>query len=247
MSDRVRRLKYGRKTCYVCQKCGGKISTYDLDDGITPRILGCLVLNQEIHCEGVSKAVHGKFPMDAPEPQWEWFQKDKSESSMGLRTISSNSLKRIAHGKNRLVTRGMSDLERFMYWVEKDLITRCWNWKSPAGTDGYGQFQKDGKLRVAHAAGYEILVGKVPEDKELDHLCRNRIFVNPDHLEPVTHVENILRSPVSIAAINSRKTQCNYGHPLPAYVHGRQRICKVCKNDRKNERILNSLAAKEVV
>jgi hypothetical protein len=46
---------------------------------------------------------------------------------------------------------------------------------------------------MAHRFAYELLVGPIPEDLELDHLCRVRHCVNPAHLEPVTHLENILR------------------------------------------------------
>jgi hypothetical protein len=58
-----------------------------------------------------------------------------------------------------------------------------------------------------------LLVGPIPEGMEIDHLCRNRGCVNPEHLEPVTRQENIRRSQ-SISVANAAKTHCPYGHLL---------------------------------
>ena len=68
--------------------------------------------------------------------------------------------------------------------------------------------------RFAHQWIYEQVIGTVPDGLELDHLCRTRNCVRPDHLEPVTHRENIVRSPITPMGINARKTECDRGHPL---------------------------------
>lgn len=75
----------------------------------------------------------------------------------------------------------------------------CWTWigarAGGAGRGGslYGYVHKDGRMQPAHRAYWEATNGPVPEGLDLDHLCRNRLCVNLDHLEPVTRLENILR------------------------------------------------------
>lgn len=88
--------------------------------------------------------------------------------------------------------------------------------------DGVG-----GQRFYAHRVMYTALVGTIPDGLTLDHLCRNRPCVNPDHLEPVTYRENILRSR-NAAAENARKTHCIRGHELPPPDERGRRTCKPC-------------------
>jgi hypothetical protein len=111
----------------------------------------------------------------------------------------------------------------------------CWLWTASADQKGYGFFWLNGKLRRAHAAAYELLVGQIPLGLELDHLCSVRCCVNPDHLEPVTHRENIKRGRTgeAIAARNREKTHCPKGHPYSGdnlYAWRGKRLCKTCRN-----------------
>jgi hypothetical protein len=71
--------------------------------------------------------------------------------------------------------------------------TPCWAWQWSKSSHGYGQRRIEGKLVNMHCKFYEEKYGKVPEGLELDHLCRVPSCVNPDHLEPVTHAENMRR------------------------------------------------------
>lgn len=78
-------------------------------------------------------------------------------------------------------------------WIVDD-ATGCWLYTGPKGAKGYGRIMIDRQNRLAHRHFYEQLVGPIPEGLQLDHLCRNTSCVNPDHLEPVTPIENIRRS-----------------------------------------------------
>ena len=99
------------------------------------------------------------------------------------------------------------------FWSKVEKIDGgCWNWVAGKNTYGYGQTTFGGKKALAHRRAYMELVGPIPRGLTLDHLCRNRGCVNPEHLEPVTQKENTLRG-MSVAALNAAKTQCPSGHP----------------------------------
>lgn len=77
-----------------------------------------------------------------------------------------------------------------------DASTGCWVWLL-SQNNGYGQVRSNGRPRGAHVVFYEAAKGAVPKGMELDHLCRNTLCVNPDHLEPVTSRENTRRGAVA--------------------------------------------------
>lgn len=128
---------------------------------------------------------------------------------------------------------------RFWSKVNKDTDHACWIWKAGVNNKGYGQFWFEGKLIYAHRVAYELTKGPIPEGLTIDHLCRNRVCVNPDHMEPVTNGENVLRG-VGPSAINSRKTLCPRGHPLfgkDLYVYPNgKRTCRACARIRDSNR-----------
>ena len=93
--------------------------------------------------------------------------------------------------------------------------TGCWLWTAYLTEDGYGRCKVGGRQRGAHRAVYEFLVGPIPAQHEIDHLCRVRCCVNPEHLEVVTKKENVARG-VGVGVINRLRTSCKNGHPFTA-------------------------------
>ena len=124
-------------------------------------------------------------------------------------------------------------------WSRVTKTDTCWLWTGYIPADGYGRIRgvaKSGKQTklVVHRVVYEALVGPIPTGLTLDHLCRVRHCVRPDHLEPVTIGTNVLRG-VGIAAVNARRTHCRRGHEFtPENTHvrkdprGEMRRCRAC-------------------
>jgi hypothetical protein len=112
-------------------------------------------------------------------------------------------------------------------FVESD---GCWEWTGDRCARGYGRMTINRKKVMAHRIVYQELVGPIPAGLSLDHLCLNPICVRPDHLEAVTHAENVRRG-ISPSAENARKTACPKGHALEEYLlRGNPiRICKICR------------------
>ena len=107
----------------------------------------------------------------------------------------------------------------------------CLEWQGSKYRNGYGKLGRAGIM--AHRIAYGLTHGEIPADMCLDHLCRNRICVNPDHLEVVTLVENVMRGE-SQNAKNARKTHCKSGHeftPENTYIHPKRgtRNCRKCQ------------------
>lgn len=119
----------------------------------------------------------------------------------------------------------------------KPLASGCWRWTGSCHPDnGYPRFWFDRHDdRLAHRIAYEWTGRKIPYGLTIDHLCRNRWCVNPDHLEVVTRGENNLRGN-SPWAINKRKTHCLRGHQFSkenTYLYKGMRHCRECSRIRK--------------
>jgi hypothetical protein len=105
----------------------------------------------------------------------------------------------------------------------------CWPWLA-ATTNGYGVAWDGDRQVPAHRLMYELLVGPIPAGLELDHLCRNHGCVRPDHLEPVSHAENVRRG--ESGAHQRRKTHCPQGHEYTeenTYQYRGWRVCRQCR------------------
>lgn len=127
------------------------------------------------------------------------------------------------------------------FWakVDKDAPNGCWQWMKPSN-QGYADFRFNHHRILVHRFAYELLIGEIPKGFELDHLCRNILCVNPDHLEAVTHRDNIRRGNLhNIGSYQRQKTHCPHGHPYNNQNTYRRadgyRRCRICRllSDRK--------------
>lgn len=125
--------------------------------------------------------------------------------------------------------------DRIWKYVHK--TETCWLWTGHLNNNGYGKIGDEGRRSVyAHRAMYELLIAPIPPGLTIDHLCRTPACVNPAHLEPVTHAENLRRG----RHAQSEKTHCPQGHPY----EGRNvlvshrgngnpfRLCRTCLYER---------------
>lgn len=124
--------------------------------------------------------------------------------------------------------------ERFDAMVSPEPNTGCWLWTGNVNAKGYGRMRTDGQHGAvpAHRVAYELFIGPIPQGLEIDHLCRVRCCVNPDHLEAVTSRTNTLRGD-GPSAIAVRRPTCRHGHPVtdPKDVYrgaNGSRVCRLC-------------------
>ena len=113
-----------------------------------------------------------------------------------------------------------------LFWSKVERTDGCWLWTG--GTNnGYGRRGN----RYAHRVVYEALVGPIPADMEIDHLCRVRRCVNPAHLEAVPHAENVRRGAATVGLL-----LCKRGHfmvPPNLYFSAKgHRACRACAMER---------------
>jgi hypothetical protein len=133
-------------------------------------------------------------------------------------------------------------LERFWDKVEVHHPAGCWEWTGYTVPLGYGSVRLGDILYQTHRVAYTILIGPIPEGLTIDHLCRNRRCVNPDHLEPVPARVNVLRS-FGPAGLKARQTQCIRGHAFDdANTHfnatSGARVCVICAKEYRRLRYL---------
>ena len=116
-------------------------------------------------------------------------------------------------------------------------MTECIVWTGHILRNGYGTaWDVDlHKTVLAHRLAYQRTVGPIPDGLTIDHLCRNRACVNPDHMEPVSNRENQLRGE-SFSAVNARKVECIHGHNRWAVLPSGKRCCTECTRLRMSAR-----------
>jgi HNH endonuclease len=131
--------------------------------------------------------------------------------------------------------------DRYNHFALPEPNSGCFIWMGNISWNGYGTlkigYKKEGnrKTEWAHRAAYEYFVGPIPEGMDLDHKCRMRCCVNPDHLEPVTRVENTRRGNLFsvLKARAALQTHCKRGHALSGsnlrISTGGSRLCRTCR------------------
>jgi hypothetical protein len=132
--------------------------------------------------------------------------------------------------------------ERLQSKIRIDWKTGCWLWAASCDSSGYGKIRFEGNMCSSHRLFYELLIGRIPKNREIDHLCRVRHCVNPEHMEPVTDRENSLRGKRNQFY---KKSHCIHGHeftPENTYVWAKrptQRGCRICLSERNQRQHKN--------
>ena len=125
-------------------------------------------------------------------------------------------------------------LERFMAKI--DYVEHCWIWLGAVTNAGYGVFNFYEKTELVHRVSYKIHKGEIGEGLVIDHLCKQKLCVNPDHLEAVTQKVNWYRTDAPKKFIRELTNFCSRGHEYtpentlrPSYYRGR--VCLICKKE----------------
>lgn len=110
----------------------------------------------------------------------------------------------------------------------------CWNWVGSIKPGGYGNITYKKVVYNAHRISFAVFSGTIPAGLTIDHLCKNRRCLNPQHMEIVTAGENALRGGSS-PAMNAKKRVCKRGHELVSLSDKRKghssakRHCPICE------------------
>lgn len=110
------------------------------------------------------------------------------------------------------------------------IVGKCWEWQKYLDRDGYGTFYFMKKGRRAHRVSWYLKNGDIPKSMVIDHICKNRKCVNPDHLRCITVKQNNIENSMSVGAINANKTTCKMGHKFDRF-YG-QRYCSICQAEK---------------
>ena len=119
--------------------------------------------------------------------------------------------------------------KRFWGMVDVCDNNNCWNWKGAMRVRNYGGIWVEGKPKLAHHVSLAIVGTTIPNDKVVDHLCRNPRCVNPIHLEVVSQKQNVKRGN---ADWRKNQTHCKKGHKFTennTYEYKGHRGCKRCR------------------
>lgn len=119
---------------------------------------------------------------------------------------------------------------------DRGFRTACWISNRAMHSNGYTKIGYFGQTWLTHRFAYTVFVGDIPDGLQLDHLCSQRACCNPEHLEPVTCRENLLRGD-TLTAREAAQTHCKEGHPLSGpnlYVRPDRVNSRGCRTCRRN-------------
>lgn len=123
---------------------------------------------------------------------------------------------------------------RFLAKIRK--TETCWQWTAATQSRGYGCFGLEGRVVLAHRVAYELFIGPIPEGLTIDHTCRNKLCVRPDHLQAITNALNNRRR--GLAARSTPNYPCGHprdeGNTLVKTRGGRE--CRTCDRNRTRSR-----------
>jgi hypothetical protein len=115
------------------------------------------------------------------------------------------------------------------FWSKVNKTNYCWNWTASANERGYGLFRFNGKTSKAHRVSYELTYGDIDAMLVIDHLCKNTLCVNPDHLDLVSQGENVRRGLAGkVNNHQAQKTHCSRGHRFSGIRKDGARNCHKC-------------------
>ena len=124
--------------------------------------------------------------------------------------------------------------------IRPNAVTGCWEWIGARDSRGYGNVRIGRRVQKAHRAVWEAMCGPIDPGYECDHLCRVPWCVNPEHLELVSHAENVRRGAARWVpgALQRAKRRCPHGHAYTkanTYVQPSTggRACWTCSRERK--------------
>jgi hypothetical protein len=125
------------------------------------------------------------------------------------------------------MARPSNTIQTILLYANKQDDAPCWIWWGATLSNGYPKVTMNYRTCLVHRVVYEHYKGSIPEGLQIDHICKNKLCVNPEHLEAVTCLENMRRR-------YANYTHCVNGHELSGenvYIapYTGKRDCKVCR------------------